>query len=208
MLRTACQFTNAAPAHIGAIQQSMARLPFFAAAKKEGRPWLCTGLPISPMLRQLAKRKVGPWLRTALPISPMLRQLAKRKVGPWLRTALPISPMLRQLAKRKVGPWLRTALPISPMLRQLAWEPPKKANFQRFSYDSPCPPRRERVYSSKRGKRGIYFVSLFHLLGISKNSLLFFCEAILEQGSEAKEYFVVLHFLPFLSMEENAGRAQ
>ncbi len=47
---------------------------------------------------QLAKRKVGPWLCTALPISPMLRQLAKRKVGPWLRTALPGSPMLRQLA--------------------------------------------------------------------------------------------------------------
>ncbi len=53
LLRTACQFINAAPAHIGAIQQSMARLPFLAAAKKEGRPWLRTGLPISPMLRQL-----------------------------------------------------------------------------------------------------------------------------------------------------------
>ncbi len=40
LLRTACQFTNAAPAR--------------PDRKEEGRPWLRTGLLISPMLRQLA----------------------------------------------------------------------------------------------------------------------------------------------------------
>ncbi len=43
-------------------------------------------------------RKRESHIRTALPISPMLRQLAKEEGRPLLRTALPGSPMLRQLA--------------------------------------------------------------------------------------------------------------
>ncbi len=98
--------------------------------KKEGRAWLRTALPGSPMLRQLAEEEGRAWLRTALPGSPMLRQLAEEEGRAWLRTALPGSPMLRPARKRgRSGLGCARPSPVSPMLRQLAWEPPKKSQF-------------------------------------------------------------------------------